>query len=191
MRIVGGAFRGKALRAPQSDDIRPTGDRAREALFNVLSHGSFSLDWDGLVVADLFCGTGALGLEALSRGAVTCTFVDVSAASLKLARQNAAACGAVKRFASLKLDASRLPPPARVTRAPIDLAFLDAPYNKGLSIPALKGLLVRKWLKPGAFVVVEVAKDEPLDPPKGYDLLDERDYGAARVLFLRADSGIE
>jgi 16S rRNA (guanine966-N2)-methyltransferase len=185
MRVIAGTYGGRRLQAPPGTDTRPTADRVREALFNILEHG---LDWTGLDnarVIDGFAGTGAFGLEALSRGAACATFLDVDGAALLAIRRNAAAMGEARNVALLKLNATRLPPPPAAASAPCDLAFLDPPYESGLAVPALQGLTARHWLGPGAIALVEVSAREPLGPPPGFTLLDERTYGAARLVFLR------
>ncbi len=162
VRIIAGKHRGRAIRVPRTEGLRPTADRVREALFNILEHG---LDWaglDGARVIDAFAGTGAFGLEALSRGAARATFLDVDGAALLAIRRNAAAMGEARNVTLLKLDATRLPPPPGAASAPCDLAFLDPPYESGLALPALQGLASRHWLGPGAVAVVEVAAREPL-----------------------------
>lgn len=167
---------------------RPTADRVRESVFNILSHGpDWAPDWDGFdgaAVLDLFAGTGALGLESLSRGAAHATFVDTDAQALLAIRRNAAALGEARAVLELRLDATRLPPPPRRAMTPAALAFLDPPYESGLAVPALSGLAGRGWLAAGGLAVVEVAALEPLPPPPGYAVADERIYGAARVVFL-------
>ena len=185
MRIVGGRFRGRTLSAPKGRDVRPTSDRAREGVFNILAH---AIDWpgfDGITVVDVFCGTGAFALEALSRGAEHAVFIDNDPGSLNCAKGNAAACGEGRNVTVLKLDASRLAPPPRVAKTPAPLVFLDAPYNQDLTGPALLGLAHKGWLAPGAIVVVETAADEEFPFPIGYDQIDERTYGAARIVFFR------
>lgn len=185
MRIVGGRFRGRSLRAPAGRDVRPTADRTREAVFNILAHGAPGVDFDGASVLDVFAGTGALGLEALSRGAGHVTFIDSDAGALRAIRRNAATLGAWRQVALLKLDATRAPPPPLAAEAPCTLAFLDPPYESGDAAPALAGLAARGWIAAAAVCVVEVAAQEPLAPPPGFTVLDERTYGAARVVFLR------
>ncbi len=186
MRIVGGAYRGRPLSPPEGNDVRPTSDRAREAIFNILEHGL-----DGGValtdasVIDLFAGSGALGLEALSRGAAHATFVETDPVALKCIRANSGAVGAARMVTLLKLDATRLPPPPLATRVPCAVAFLDPPYNSGSAIPALGGLAAKGWIGPGSVCVVEVAAKEDLAPPPGFQEIDARTYGAARVVFLR------
>jgi 16S rRNA (guanine966-N2)-methyltransferase len=159
----------------------------RQAVFNILEHG---LDWPGFdsaSVLDLFAGTGAYGLEALSRGCRWATFVDHDGAVLHGIRRNAAALGEDRSIALLKLDAARLPPPPRTAETPCTLAFLDPPYESGLAVPALQGLATRGWIATGAVCLVEVAAREVLTPPPGFATVDERTYGAGRVVFLRRE----
>lgn len=192
MRIVGGRFRGRPLKAPRADakggqDLRPTADRVRESLFNVLLHGIEGADLEGAAVIDVFAGTGALGLEALSRGAVHAVFIDNDKTALACVRRNAGALGVGRQVTLLGLDARHPPPPPLAARAPCPLAFLDPPYVSGLAGPALSGLAARGWLAKGAVCVAEVGAKEALEAPKGFRVLDERTYGKARVVFLRYD----
>ena len=184
MRIIGGKHRGRPIHVPHAKGLRPTADRAREAVFNILEHG---IGWQGFAgsgVLDLFAGTGAFGLEALSRGAALATFVDTDPAALLGIRRNAATLGEARSIVLLKLNATRLPPPARIVKAPCALAFCDPPYESGFAVPALQGAASLGWIASGAIAVVEVGAREPLTLPPGYDVVDERIYGAARVLFL-------
>ncbi|MBP2312165.1 16S rRNA (guanine(966)-N(2))-methyltransferase RsmD [Azospirillum soli] len=187
MRIVGGSHRGRRLTAPAGKDTRPTTDRTREALFNILAHTDWGPDGgsliDGAVAVDAFCGTGALGLEALSRGAEHCTFLDLGRAALDAVRANVAQLGEAERATILRADATKPPPPKR----PCTLAFLDPPYGQGLAPRAMEGLAKGGWLAPGALLVVEVGEGDPLPPPPGFTSLDERRYGDTRVVFLRYD----
>lgn len=186
MRIIGGKHRGRPIRVP-NEGVRPTGARVREALFDILEHG---LDWpglDGANVIDAFAGTGACGLEALSRGAALATFLDLDQAALLAIRRNAAAMGEARSITLLHLDVTRLPPPPLAAGAPCGLVFLDPPYESGCAVPALHCLSERRWLAPGGIATVEVAAREPLVPPPGFRILDERVYGAARLVFLRLD----
>lgn len=185
MRIIGGKFRGKTLQAPKGRDTRPTADRTREALFNILAHGKAAVDLNGLAVLDLYCGTGALGLEAMSRGAARGVFIDRDPEALKLAKANAASMGLWRDCVMLGLDGGHLPPPARAVKAPLDLVFMDPPYGAGLVLPALLALGAKGWLKPEAVLVIEMGAEESLEPPRGYALLDERMYGAAKLYFLK------
>ena len=185
MRIVGGRHRGRPLRAPGGRDSRPTSDRAREAIFNILAHGMEDFRLDGASVVDVFAGTGALGLEALSRGAAHATFIDDDGRAMRSVRGNAAALGERGAVTLLTLDAARLPPPPRIAKTPGGLAFLDPPYEQGLVPPALLGLAAKGWLADDAVAVAEVAAKEVLEPPKGFEVFNERPYGAARLVFLR------
>lgn len=185
MRIVAGKHRGRPLMAPAGNAVRPTSDRARESVFNILVHGIPDFAIEGASVVDVFAGTGALGLEALSRGARHATFVDSDPAALHVVRQNAARLGEWRAVTLLRLDAVRLPPPALAVKAPCRLAFLDPPYGQNLVPPALAGLASKGWLEKGAVVVAEIGAQEPFEPPKGFALVDERTYGAARLVFLR------
>ena len=178
MRIIAGSWRGRALLTPKDRAIRPTGDRGREALFGILEHGQPPVR--GARFLDLFCGTGAVGLEAASRGAAEVVLVDQQAAALALARANLARLGAPRNVSLLAADAARLGP----ARHAYDLVFLDPPYRSGLATPALAGLR-GGWLAPAARIVVELAAKDPLELPDGYALEQERRYGAARFVFLR------
>jgi 16S rRNA (guanine966-N2)-methyltransferase len=181
MRIVAGQNRGLALAGPPAGDdrIRPTADRVRESLFNLLasSHGN---PVPGARVIDLFAGTGALGLEALSRGAAFAMFVDDRPAALTLIRQNVgrARAGALTRI--WRRDATRLGP---VPEGAFDLAFLDPPYGRDLGRGALAALRAGDWLARDALVLWEA--EAPQDPPEGYALVDHRAYGDTHVTVLR------
>ena len=190
MRIVGGRLKGRALVAPPQNskggrDLRPTADRVRESVFNILAHGVDGFDLDGVTVIDVFAGTGALGFEAMSRGAAHGVFIDNDPGALKLVRKNAGPMGLGRDVTLLRLDAARLAPPPRAAKTPAALAFLDPPYESGLVQPALLGLKDKGWLAAGAMVVCEVAAKEDFDAPKGFEIVDERTYGAARVMFLK------
>jgi 16S rRNA (guanine966-N2)-methyltransferase len=172
--------------APKGHSTRPTADRTRQALFNVLEHASWSPGLRGLGVLDLFAGSGALGLEALSRGAAFCVSIDIDDDARAAIARNAQALGAVDAVTIRRGDATRLGP--RTDAAPFDLVFLDAPYGKALSEPALAALARHGWLASEAIVVVESGVgDAPLNAP-GFDRLDSRDWGAARAHFLRPSS---
>jgi 16S rRNA (guanine966-N2)-methyltransferase len=182
MRIVAGALRGRSLVAPKGHSTRPTADRARQALFNVLEHAPWSPGLAGLQTLDLFAGSGALGLEALSRGAACCLFADTDPAAGAALAANIAALGLADRCAVRRWDATRLPgrPPA-----PFDLAFLDPPYGAGVVEPALARLSTGGWLAAGAMLVVERGAAEPALALPGFAIQDSRAWGAARVWFLR------
>jgi 16S rRNA (guanine966-N2)-methyltransferase len=178
LRIIAGAWRGRPLLAPQGRDTRPTSDRAREGLFSMLASriGSF----EGLEVADLFAGTGALGLEALSRGAAHCTFVERDPAALKVLRRNIDAFGASERTEVRAQAAEQAVRP----RMPCDLAFMDPPYRSGLAQQALDRVTSPGWLAHGAWVSVEVSGEEITVPP-ALTLEAERRFGKAGILLLR------
>jgi len=178
MRIVGGRNRGRRLAAPAGLTARPTADRARQALFDVLAHGDL-VALDGARVVDCFAGTGALGLEALSRGAAHATFIEADPRVLAILKANADSLGE-RGVAVIGGDATR-PPPAT---APCQLAFLDPPYGSGLAGPCLSALAGNHWLDAGALAVVEVAAKEPFVAPDGFRVADERIYGAARLVFV-------
>jgi len=182
MRIVGGRFRGRRLAAPRSPAIRPTSDRLREALFNILAH-SYGDPVTGARVLDLFAGTGALGLEALSRGAAFALFVDQGAAARALIRQNVATLGLGGATRIYRRDATKLGPVHPL--APFSLAFLDPPYGKGLAEQALASARDGRWLAPEALVVVEEAAHAGLKAPEGFEELERRRYDDTELVFLR------
>ncbi len=189
MRIVAGRHRGRRLAAPPGEAVRPTSDRAREAVFNILAHGGFAAGGGsivaGAVVLDVFCGTGAMGLEALSRGAARAIFVDNEPQSLVAARANVAALKEQAAARVIAADATR-PPPRPKDVAPATLAFFDPPYAEPVAAAALAGFAGQGWLAPGALCVVEEAARAPaLAPPPGFAALESRRYGAARVTLLR------
>ncbi len=183
LRLVAGRHRGRALAAPPDRATRPTGERVREAVFNILAHAGYGPnEGDAVtdaVVLDAFAGTGALAFEALSRGAAEAWLFDSSAAALGFARKNAETLGETARAHLLRADALK-PPPAR---AQATLLFLDPPYRQGLIGPAIKALAAAGWLAPDCLVVAETAADEPAVPSLA--LLDERRYGIARIGFGR------
>jgi 16S rRNA (guanine966-N2)-methyltransferase len=184
MRIVGGTFKGRALAAPVGRDTRPTSDRAREAVFNVLEHAAWSPGLEGRRVLDLFAGSGALGLEAMSRGAAFALFVETDAAARGAIRDNIEALGLFGATRIHRRDATDLGVKPAGLGEPFDLIFLDPPYGKGLGARALAGLADGGWIAGDVIVVFECGADEAPGTP-GYETLDERAYGAAKVLFLR------
>lgn len=183
MRIVGGEFRGRPLATPRSQDIRPTTDRTREAVFNVIAH-RFGDRLNGARVLDLFAGTGALGLEALSRGAAFGMFIEESAAGRGLIRTNIEAFGLTGRTKIFRRDATRLGDAGTIQ--PFGLLFADPPYAKGLGEQALHSAKSGDWLVPGALCVVEEAASAGFAPVGGFELLDERSYGETVIRFLVA-----
>jgi 16S rRNA (guanine966-N2)-methyltransferase len=181
MRIVAGKFRGKQLSSPEDDSIRPTADRVRESVFNILA-SRLGPSFAGLRVLDLFAGTGALGLEALSRGASNIVFVDTGAEARGLIRDHIEAFGAGGVAKLLRRDATALGPAG--TMGPVDLVFLDPPYGQGLGELALAALKDGGWLKPETVLVLEESSDVTMKLPDGFALDDRREYGAAAVHFL-------
>lgn len=188
MRVVGGRHRGRRLIAPPGDAVRPTSDRAREALFNILSHGDFAAAGSPLAdanVLDAFAGTGAFGVEALSRGAARAAFIETDRAALAALRRNLAALDEEDSADIVAGDATR-PPRAPYACA---LAFLDPPYRSGLAGPALTALAGMGWLTPRAIAVAEIAAAETFAAPPGFAVIDERRYGAAKLIFLLRQGG--
>ena len=183
MRIVGGSLRGRALVTPRSYAVRPTADRLRESLFNILAH-AYDDPVAGARVLDLFAGTGALGLEALSRGAAFALFVDDAAEARALLRENIATLGLGGVTRIFRRDATRLGPAHPVE--PFSLVFLDPPYGKGLSEKAIVSAHAGGWLAPGALVVVEEAADAALMAPAGFEEVERRQYDDTEVVVLRA-----
>lgn len=184
MRIVGGKHRGKQISAPASRATRPTSDRVREAIFNILAHGIAGFDIEGARVLDLFAGSGALGLEAISRGARFVLFIEDDSSARGAIRHNADAIGAIGQCKIWRRDASRLGPCA--PQPPFDLVFADPPYHKGLAGRALASLVADGWLNAGAVVVVEEAAGAVLDVPDDLEVISTREYGDTQVQILRA-----
>ena len=185
MRIVSGEFRGKALVAPEGQATRPTSDRARESIFNILEHAPWSGGVRDARVIDLFAGSGALGFEALSRGATFCLFVETDEAARGAIRDNVDAMGLFGRTRVHRRDATDLGQRPGADGPAFNLAFLDPPYGKDLGEIALGKLAAGGWLAPDATVVFERGASESAIRVEGFESLDARDYGAARVHFLR------
>jgi 16S rRNA (guanine966-N2)-methyltransferase len=183
MRIVGGTLRGRALATPGHEGLRPTSDRVREAVFNILTHGIPDFSLEGAKVLDLFSGTGALGLEALSRGASTCLFVEQDAEARALIRQNIEAFGLTGVTRIFRRDATSLGPAGK--HRGFTLAFIDPPYGKGLAERALVSAATGGWLADGALIVVEERKGTAITLPKGYTEIDRRSWSDTQVLFAR------
>ncbi len=186
LKIIGGRHRGRAIAAPEGEATRPTASRAREALFNILMHASWRTDGASPLVdarvLDAFAGTGALGLEALSRGAAHATFLDNDATAIRLIGENVAKLKETAAAKVVRADAKR-PPPGR---EPCDLVFLDPPYRSGEAAPALAALASAGWIGSGAVVTIELAHNEDIVPPAGFEAIDERRYGATKFVILRA-----
>lgn len=182
MRIVAGKHRGAKLTAPEGLEIRPTSERAREALFSILDGGRFPLALRGARVLDLFAGTGALGLEALSRGAAQVVFVESGAPALAALRTNIAKLRAAGMAQVRESDATRF---LERTPVPADLILMDPPYGSGLWAEALDTIGRGGWVGPDTVIAVEVGKKEDVAAPSGYALVDDRRYGAARLIILQ------
>lgn len=187
MRIVGGTFRGRQIAAPGSDGVRPTSDRVREAVFNILAHGVPGLTLEGARVLDLFAGTGALGLEALSRGAAYCLFVEVDAEARGLVRRNVEALGLTGVSKIFRRDATDMG--RALDRDRSSLAFLDPPYGKGLGERALASLLSGGWLEAGAIVVLEEQAGAQIALPPGFNEIDRRAWGETQVVIGKCLAG--
>lgn len=182
MRIVGGQHRGRSLTAPKSQGIRPTGDRLRESLFNILAH-AYGDPVSGARVLDLFAGTGALGLEALSRGAAFVLFVDDGAEARALQRQNVETLGVAGVTRIFRRDASKLGDAH--PNEPFSLVFLDPPYGKGLAEKALASARDGGWLTQDALIVAEESKGAGFTAPDGFEEIERRDYDDTEFVFLR------
>ena len=184
MRIVAGKFRGAGLAAPKGLATRPTSDRVRQALFNVLEHGAPGLDLDGVRVLDLFAGSGALGLEALSRGARFCLFVEESAEARGAIRRNVEALGLTGATKIWRRDATKLGPVGRIE--PFDLVLCDPPYGTGQGQRALAAAVEGGWIAPDAVVVLEERAGFVIDWPARLQEIDRRRYGDTEIAIARA-----
>jgi 16S rRNA (guanine966-N2)-methyltransferase len=177
-------FKGRTLRAPSGRTTRPTADRTREALFNTLAHASWSDGLHGKRVIDLFAGSGALGLEAMSRGAAFCLFVETDEAARGAIRDNIEALGLFGATRLHRRSAADLGSRPASLGAPFDVAFLDPPYGKGLAEVSLKGLVAGGWLSDSALAIVETGSDESAFEADGFGVQDTRTYGAAQITAL-------
>ena len=185
MRIVAGKLKGRAIVAPEGQGTRPTSDRARQAVFNVLEHAAWAEPLQGARIMDVFAGSGALGFEAMSRGAAFCVFVEIDEEARGAIRENADTYGLMGATRVHRRSATDLGVRPGSDGEAFDFAFLDPPSGKGMGEQALQRLADGDWLKPGAIVVFERGSSEPEIDTPGYERLDARDYGAARVLFLK------
>lgn len=184
MRIVAGKFKGRPLASPKDRATRPTSDRVREAVFNVLAHGIDGFSLENARVLDLFAGTGALGIEALSRGARYCLFIENSAPARGLIRTNVETLHLTGVTKIWRRDASALGPAGNMDA--FDLVFADPPYGQGLGEKALRAAYENGWIKQGGIAVVEESADSEFEAPEGYEELDRRTYGDTQIVFLRA-----
>ena len=184
MRIIAGKHRGRNIMSVESKNVRPTTGKAREALFSILTSGRFLNDGVSILedatIVDICCGTGAVGLEALSRGAAKVIFIDKDPIPIQLVKDNLRHFGEEEQAKVLRIDALTLP----LAQQRCHVAFIDPPYESGLSSAILKGLATRDWLIDGAVIICEVAKKESITPPEGYEVLSERNYGKTKVVIL-------
>lgn len=182
MRIIAGKFKGTRLVPPKSKTIRPTSDRVRESLFNILEHGKYACSLEQLRVLDLFAGTGALGLEAMSRGAAFCLFIDIQATARAIIRQNIenlSLTGSTKVF---RRDATKLGESGRYGQ--FDLVFLDPPYAENLGGQVLTSLIQGNWIAPTCRIILEDSQKSALVLPNGLELLDSRLYGDTCIYLI-------
>jgi 16S rRNA (guanine966-N2)-methyltransferase len=182
MRIVAGKFRAKRIEAPKGLTTRPTSDRVRQALFTVLEHGAPQFAFANARVLDLFAGSGALGLEAMSRGARFCLFVEESADARASIRRNVEALSLTGVTKIWRRDATKLGEAG--TLAPFDLIFLDPPYGKGLGLRALQSAAGGRWIKDGAIAVLEDRADAKIELPAAFQQLDARIYGETKIVVM-------
>lgn len=187
MRIIGGTHRGRPLKAPEGKDTRPTLDRVRENVFNI-ADSRLEGGIQGKVVLDAFAGSGALGLEAASRGAEHVTFIENARTSVRAIQDNIATLNAHPTTTVLQQDATHPLAPSSASHAPCALVFLDPPYGLNLVPSALTGLAKAGWLALDALCIAEIGRKETIEVPDGFDLLDERTYGAARIVLLQFTS---
>lgn len=184
MRIVGGTYKGARIEAPKGKATRPTSDRVRESLFNILAHSFEGFSLDQVRVLDLFAGTGALGLEAMSRGASFALFVDNDADARGAQRENIEALGLTGKTRLFRRDAVKLGKAGNMGK--FGLVFLDPPYGKALAEKALIEMQQGDWLEEGALCVIEEKTDSEFEHPSGFERLDERQYGGTKLIFLQS-----
>ncbi|MBT3702400.1 MAG: 16S rRNA (guanine(966)-N(2))-methyltransferase RsmD [Alphaproteobacteria bacterium] len=193
VRIIGGKHKGRKLDVPNDGSVRPTSDRAREALFNILSHGDYRTDAGplpmGIKVLDVFSGSGALGLEALSRGADHVAFLEQDSGNLRTIRSNAIKMGESGAISMLQRDGTRPGPTPVGGQVPADLVFLDAPYDSGLGSVALVELAKAGWLADNCLAVIETGAREDVATPEGFDQVDQRKYGICVMTIFRRGEG--
>ncbi|WP_017931389.1 16S rRNA (guanine(966)-N(2))-methyltransferase RsmD [Robiginitomaculum antarcticum] len=184
MRIVGGNMRGRNITAPRGRNTRPTSDQARESVFNILAHADYAPALDGAIVADIFAGSGALGLEAISRGAAFCLFVETAPEARAAIRENVDTMGLGGVTRLHRRDATKLRIEPNNLRGSFTHVFIDPPYGKNLGQPVLQKLIEQKLLAPGAAVMYEMGNDEPDPVIAGFEIFDVRNWGKAKVVFM-------
>lgn len=185
MRIIAGEWRGRKLIAPDTLAIRPTSDRIRESIFSIL-HSRYDGDWQSLRVADFCSGTGALGLEALSRGAAHATLIEKAPVALRLMEQNIAGLKAMARTTILRADVTKLPRAA----APVDLIFFDPPYGEAIVMPTLVAATIQGWARPGTLCILEQPSGTSLAVP-GWTCADVRRYGKTQIMLFEYSEMLE
>ncbi|MEM8920610.1 MAG: 16S rRNA (guanine(966)-N(2))-methyltransferase RsmD [Pseudomonadota bacterium] len=185
MRIVSGTLKGRSISTPDGKGTRPTSDRARESIFNVLAHADWAPDLEDARVMDLFAGSGALGFEAISRGASFCLFVETEARARGVIRSNIDAFSLFGNTRIHRRSATDLGPKPAGVGAPFDLAFMDPPYGFDLVDPTLSQLLRGDWLAKNALIIAETGREDTPPSAEDFETLDTRDYGTARIHFLR------
>lgn len=190
MRIVGGKFRGRQLATPRGRAIRPTSDRIREALFDILQHGThanlgLTLP-QNMIVLDVFAGTGAIGFEALSRGASHVTFIEKDPAACRVIEKNSRNLDVTIYMTLLRRNALRPASPPKGAKT-ADILFLDPPYRSETAAPALQALRARGWVSRTSLSIIEISSDEVFEPPRGFVSIDNRRYGNTTLLFLRSE----
>lgn len=185
MRIVGGKNRGRNIIAPRGRGTRPTSDQTRESIFNILGHAPWSLPLDGAIVADIYAGSGALGLEAISRGATFCLFVETAPAARAAIRENVDTMGLGGITRLHRRDATRLRVEPANLRGPFTHIFIDPPYGKNLGVPVMRKLKEQNLIARGGVIMYEMGEDESPDL-SGFTLFETRNWGAAKVVFVGA-----
>ncbi len=188
MHIFSGSLKGRKIVSPKGKEVRPTSGRTREAVFNILTHGNFlegnKTALEDSRVLDLYCGSGALAFESISRGASHAVLIDIENINLETARKNAIQMGIDKQITCIRSDSSN-PPPARMA---CNLIFIDPPYLSGLAAKTLANLSTSGWLAENAIIVLELEKRDDIKIPEEFEQLDERRYGITKVIILRWNS---
>lgn len=187
MRIISGSLKGKILKSPENYNTRPTSDKARSAIFNILEHAPWSFGVINQNIMDIFAGTGAFGLEGLSRGASNCIFVENDKIAQRVLNSNISECKFNDKAKLLAKDALKLDMrPANIQ--PVDIIFLDPPYNKGLIEPTIQNLIEKQWLNKEAIIIAEAEKKEKIETPNGLELVKQTNYGLNGVWFFKYES---
>jgi 16S rRNA (guanine966-N2)-methyltransferase len=184
MKILGGQFKGRKLSSPKGNAIRPTSQKIRASIFNIITHSPLDFKLVGANVLDLYCGTGAMGIEALSRGAANVIFADISVTALNVTSKNLRSIGASKQSTVIKVDGRLLSKFLSSPEYGFDIVFIDAPYGKDLTLPAVTQLGETGVLVANSVVIVEISRNEDIKIPPNFSVWDDRAYGKTRILFL-------